>query len=406
LSPIPKFLFDFGLLPRRRSVPPLARFLLRVARMRDPRKKQRLAESYFARACQHGLPLIESTGGRGAQPGFGHAVFLYRGSEQKVALWCDLPSPQPNDFTRISGTDLHYFTRELELDARMDYKFILDGGPWVLDPANPRTTEGAFGVSSQFWMPEYTPPDIEHRDNIPHGTIEELEWESELLANSRPVKIYLPPGYAHASPGAAAADARYASLYVHDGLDYLNFAKIANILDNGIAARRFPPLIAVLIPPVEREKEYDANETFARAIVEELVPLVDENFCTRRDPAHRATLGASMGGLCAVHLAGAHPDVFGNAAGQSSAFFVESPLANVCLNLDTDTPPKPVRLHLDVGAYERYYHKDLLSGNRKFADAIRRKGYPLQYREVHEGHSWGSWRARIAPALAFFWGKT
>jgi enterochelin esterase family protein len=400
LSPIPKFLFDLGLLPRRRSAPPLAKFLSRVARARDPRKRQRLADAYFARACESGLPLIE----RSTQPGFARAGFLYRGPQQKVALWCDLPSPQPGDFTRIAGTDLHYFTRELELDARMDYKFILDGGRWVLDPANPRTTEGAFGVSSQFWMPDYTPPDIEPHDNIPHGTIEEFEWKSELLANARAVKVYLPPGYAHANSGMAAADARYPSLYVHDGVDYLNFAKIANILDNGAAASRFPPLIAVFIPPVEREKEYDANETFARAIVEELVPRIDEQCRTHAKPEWRATLGASMGGLCAVHLAGAHPDIFGNAAGQSSAFFVESPLVKVRLNLDTDAPRKPVRLHLDVGTYERHYHKDLLSGNRKFADAIRRKGYPLQYFEVHEGHSWGSWRARVAPALAFFWG--
>lgn len=399
MSPIPKFLFDFGLLPRGKGVPPLGKFLSRVARARDPRKKQRLAEAYFARACESGLPLIEAMG-RGTQPGFARAVFLYRGPEQKVTLWCDLPGVKNSDFTRIEGTDLHYFTRELERDARMDYKFILDGGPWVLDPANPRTTEGAFGVSSQFWMPEYTPPDIEFRDGIAHGTLEELEWNSERLGNSRTVKICLPADYR----AVHAAHARYPSLYVHDGHDYLNFARIANLLDNGAADGRFPPLIAVLVPPVEREKEYDANETFARAIVEELVPLVDENYRTHREPAHRATLGASMGGLCAVHLAGAHPDVFGNAAGQSSAFFVESPLVKVRLNLDTDAPPKPVRLHLDVGTYERHYHKDLLSGNRKFAEAIRRKGYPLQYIEVHEGHSWGSWRARVAPALAFFWG--
>jgi enterochelin esterase family protein len=398
LSPIPKFLFDLGLLPRRRGVPPLERLLSRVARARDPRKKQRLAEGYFSRACEYGLPLVE----RADRPGFARAVFLYRGPAQKVALWCDLPGMKNSDFTRIAGTDLHYFTRELELDARMDYKFILDGGPWVLDPANPRTTEGAFGVSSQFWMPDYTPPDIEHRDNVPHGTIEDLEWKSELLANTRTVKIYLPPEYR----SVRSASARYPSLYVHDGYDYLNFAKVANVLDNGAAARCFPALLAVLIPPVEREKEYDANQTFARAIVEELAPLIDEKYRTHAKPEWRATLGASMGGLCAVHLAGAHPDVFGNAAGQSSALFVESPLVKVRLNLDTDAPPKPVRLHLDVGTYERHYHKDLLSGNRKFADAIRRKAYHLQYREVHEGHSWGSWRARIAPALAFFWGKS
>ncbi|MGH9795954.1 MAG: alpha/beta hydrolase [Candidatus Acidiferrales bacterium] len=396
MSPIPKFLIDFPR-PRRRgkSTPALAKFLAEVERARSPRKKQRLADAFLDRAREHGLPLIEST----ERAGYARAVFLYCGPAQKVALWSDLPGVKDNEFTRVPGTNLSYFTRELERDARMDYKFILDDGPWVLDPLNPRGTDGAFGSSSQCWMPDYVPPDVERREGIPHGAIEDLEWKSALLGNARAVKVYVPPGYAE------SAASRCASLYVHDGFDYLNFARIANILDNGIAQRRFPPLIAVLVPPVEREKEYDANATFARAIVEELAPQIDGAYRTRSEPQWRATLGASMGGLCAAHLAGSHPDVFGNAAGQSSAFFAETPLVKARLNLDTDAPPKPLRIHLDVGTYERYYHKDLLSGNRKFSEAIRRKSYPLQYLEVHEGHSWGSWRARIAPALEFFWGR-
>ncbi|MGH9815270.1 MAG: alpha/beta hydrolase [Candidatus Acidiferrales bacterium] len=373
----------------------LANFLAEVESARSSRKKQRLANGFLERAREHGLPLVEPA----ERPGYGRVVFLYCGPAQKVALWCDLPGVKDSEFTHVPGTNLFYFARELERDARMDYKFILDDGPWVLDPLNPRGTDGAFGGSSQCWMPGYVPPDIERHRGIPHGTIEDLAWKSALLGNARAVKVYLPPSYAETPPS------RYASLYVHDGFDYLNFAKIANLLDNGIAQRRFPPLIAVLVPPVEREKEYDANAGFARALVEELVPQIDGAYRTRSQPQWRATLGASMGGLCAVHLAGSYPEVFGNAAGQSSAFFAETPLVKARLNLDTDAPPKPLRLHLDVGTYEQHYHKDLLSGNRKFSEAIRRKGYPLQYLEVHEGHSWGSWRARIAPALEFFWGR-
>lgn len=396
MSPIPKFLIDFPRLRRRgKSTSGLATFLADVERARSPRKKQRLADAFLERARERGLPLVEPA----ERPGYARAVFLFFGPAQKVALWCDLPGVKDTAFTRVPGTNLFYFTRELERDARMDYKFILDDGPWVLDPLNPRGTDGAFGSSSQCWMPDYAPPDVERREGIPHGTIEDLEWKSPLLDNTRAVKVYLPPGYAESRAS------RFASVYVHDGFDYLSFAKIANILDNGIAQRRFPPVIAVLVPPVEREKEYDANATFARAIVEELAPQIDGAYRTRSEPQWRATLGASMGGLCAVHLAGSHPDVFGNAAGQSSAFFMETPLVKARLNLDTDAPPKLLRIHLDVGTYERYYHKDLLSGNRKFSEAIRRKGYPLQYLEVHEGHSWGSWRARIAPALEFFWGR-
>jgi hypothetical protein len=32
------------------------------------------------------------------------------------------------------------------------------------------------------------------------------------------------------------------------------------------------------------------------------------------------------------------------------------------------------------------------------------KGYPLQYIEVNEGHSWGNWRGLLAEPLMYFWG--
>jgi enterochelin esterase-like enzyme len=36
---------------------------------------------------------------------------------------------------------------------------------------------------------------------------------------------------------------------------------------------------------------------------------------------------------------------------------------------------------------------------------LEAKGYPLQYKEVNEGHSWGNWRALIDEPLIWFFGK-
>ncbi len=368
-----------------------------MSKLTRPRERQAWVDAFFRDAEASVFPRIEPA----ARPGFGRVVFLYRGPSQKVKLYSQLPSTRDADqeFIHLTGTDLHYLIRELESDARMDYKFVLDSGEWIADPLNPRQVESAFGTSSHFWMPEYVKPDIEVNPRYPRGLLKEFSWESERLGNARPVRVFVPPEY----PDAPRE--RYPAVYVHDGFDYLNFARINQLLNNAWATRRLPPLIAVLVPPVEREKEYGANAEFAAAIATELVPYMDSRYRTRAEAEWRATLGASLGGLCAVHLAGSYPEVFGNCAGQSTAFFAEHPLDIVPLELDTVAPVKAVRFHLDVGAYEAYYHKDLLAGNRRFAEAIRRKGYALQYMEVHEGHSWGSWRARIVPALAFFWEK-
>jgi enterochelin esterase family protein len=376
---------------------PFDYFLSRMGKLTRPRERQAWVEAFFRDADPRAFPLLEPS----PRPGFGRVVFLYRGATQKVKLYSQLPSASDADheFTRLEGTDLHYLVRELESDARMDYKFVLESGEWISDPLNPRQVESAFGASSHFWMPEYVKPDIEAQPQNPRGLLKEFSWESERLGNRRPVRVFVPPQY----PDAPRE--RYPAVYVHDGLDYIGFAKVTTLLNNAWAAGRLPSLIAVLVPPVEREKEYGANDEFAAAIAQELVPHVDSHYRTRTEPQWRATLGASMGGLCAVHLAGSYPEVFGNCAGQSSAFFAEHPLEIVPLELASSAPAKPIRIHMDVGTYEAYYHKDLLAGNRRFAEAIRRKGYPLQYLEVHEGHSWGSWRARVVPALEFFWGK-
>ncbi len=377
-----------------RGVAALQALLREVQTAPDDEARQALAGTYVREARSGSLPITEVDD----NAAIGRVLFLYQGPQSRVTLNSQLPGPQEShEFIRVAGTNLFYLVREVEADARIDYKFVLDDGEWIEDPWNPRAQPSAFGTSSYFWMPLYRVPDFAHHPGAAHGRLEELEWESKILGNSRTAKIYLPPGY------QGTSKREYPTLYVHDGVDYINFTNIVDLMDNAIANGRVPPALLALVPPVEREKEYRANPEFARAVVSELVPTVDAAYRTRNTASSRATLGASMGGLCAVHLAATYPEIFGNCAGQSSAFFEESSLDLVPLNLAGDEPRKNLRIHLDVGTYEKHYIKDLLTGNRKFAAAIRAKGYPLQYIEVHEGHSWGSWRARIIPALEFFW---
>jgi len=42
---------------------------------------------------------------------------------------------------------------------------------------------------------------------------------------------------------------------------------------------------------------------------------------------------------------------------------------------------------------------------RAMRDIMIQKGYPLLYKEVNEGHSWGNWRALIDEPLIYFFGK-
>jgi enterochelin esterase-like enzyme len=369
---------------------PFDQLLARAVAAPDARTKSKLVDDLIACVPASGAPLME----KGTKDGFGRAIFLYRGPASLVALAGDMNGWTPSEaFTLVSGTNLFYLSREYEMDARLDYKFVLNDKNWIFDPMNPRRLAGGLGANSTFAMPGYAPPpELVPGPSLRHGAIESFTFASRILGNERQVRIYLPWGYRETRE-------RYRVLYVHDGIDYLNLAKINEIVDAMIDSREIPPILMVLVPPVDRDKEYLANADFARAFATELVPAIDAKYRTKPDAASRGVLGSSLGGLTSILLAGQYSQVFANGAGQSSAIFADSDLDKlVC------APKDAVRFHLDVGTYETSVFKvNLLAGNRRLRDSLQSRGYTLEYTEVHEGHSWGNWPARVPEALRFFW---
>jgi enterochelin esterase family protein len=317
-------------------------------------------------------------------------TYVYRGAGSTVNVPGDANwwNASAGTMTRLSSTDLFYRTEIIPPDARLDYKFVLDGSTWILDPRNPFQVVGGFGPNSELRMPRYVPPpEIDYRPGIPHGQFHDTTLFSSHLGNTRPIRIYVPPGY------AASSDS-FPVMLVHDGLEYISLASANNTLDFLTSERRIRPVIVVFVPPVNRSAEYAGSQMaqFTAFVVSELMPFVDARFRTRRSPAQRATLGASNGGNISLWLAVTHPELFGNAAAQSSV--VQSGITSAIQG----GAKLPVRFYLDIGTYET----PLLGQVRDFVRVLQGASYDLFYREYHEGHSWGSWRAHIDGALQFF----
>ncbi len=59
---------------------------------------------------------------------------------------------------------------------------------------------------------------------------------------------------------------------VHDGLEYISFAKMDNTIDYLISEEKIEPTIAVFVPPVDRTPEYvDAKQdAFTNFIIDEV----------------------------------------------------------------------------------------------------------------------------------------
>jgi len=319
------------------------------------------------------------------------AHYYYRGGTASVAVPGDANQWDPAAFpmSRLSTTTFWYRTESFESDARLDYKYVLNGSTWILDPRNPYTVTGGFGPNSELRMPAFVPPEeIVYDPGIPHGSLYDTTFFSTNLHNSRLVRVYTPPGY------GSPLDS-FAVVVFHDGLEYLTLGSAANVIDYLIHEGRIEPIIGVFVPPVNRESEYAGTmqDEFTSFIVEELMPWVDSRWRTKRDPSSRATLGASNGGNIALWLGMSHPEVFGNVAAHSSN--IQSSISDGFQN----GPLLDLRLYMDLGTYDI----PLLIGLvRNFIPILQARGYPYTYNEFHEGHSWGNWRAHLDNALEMF----
>jgi enterochelin esterase family protein len=295
---------------------------------------------------------------------------------------------------RISGTTFWYYGQQFEPDTRLDYKFVVDNYRWILDPRNPRTVTGGYGPNSELAMPAFVdPPEIEYYPNIPHGTVKDTVFTSTNLGRSRPVTVYLPPGYE-----SAPADS-FPLILFHDGQDYQILGSVMNILDYLIHENRIQPVIGILVRHgnIHRENEYATDETaeFESFIIDEVLPIIDQRYRTRKVPQYRAMTGPSYGGLITTQICYHHPEQFGLCAPVSPSYWAKD---MAVYREVTEGPKKNLNFFLDWGKYETGIALDA----RLLRDRLQDKGYSLVWHERHDGHSWGNWRAHLHEILEYF----
>jgi enterochelin esterase family protein len=330
------------------------------------------------------------------------AAFLFRGEAKSVAVAGDFNKWDPRDAIwqakQVGGADVWILETELPADARVDYKFVVDGKDWKTDPANPHTMWSPLGgANSELRMPAYQPPpEIVRRPDIPRGQLSDVATiASAKLGYDVNHRVYTPAGY------DAGGAARYPVVYVTDGLEYASdvMGRMPIVLDNLIADKTLRPVIAVFIDPSDpatgnnrRMSEYGENETFSAFVAEEVVPRIDKTYRTTAEAAGRTILGTSLGALAAATLGATRPDMFGNVALQSPADFAKFAPATL---KKYDAPELASKLHVAVVS------GTIGDGNAgpMLANALKRHGFKFKSLEVNEGHSWGSWRGSLDEVL-------
>jgi enterochelin esterase family protein len=321
------------------------------------------------------------------------ANFIYRGEVTNVRIAGDFNGWDPGFYymANISGTDFFYRSRTFELNARLDYKYVINGSTWILDPLNPNTCSGGFGPNSELAMPAYVQPwEIESYTGTPEGTIIEDQIASSNTGSTFHLQIYLPAGYNENLPGG------YPVVYFQDGHEYISLGFADNVLDNLIDSNLCSPVIAVFVRPNNRNEEYAGSlrNQYRLFFAEELVPYIDENYNTIREARGRAVLGDSFGGNISALISYNHPEIFGNCGLHSGAFW---PNEFEAFYLIVQGDAKPIRWSSVWGTYE-----GLWESMRAFRDSLLTFGYEFTWLELPEGHSWGLWRATIDEMVPFF----
>ena len=358
-------------------------FLNYVNSLGDPVAKQSAVDSFMTYARTQGIPFIEDS----------TANFIYLGNPSSVTV--------PGDFngwsttvwpmTHLSETNFWYRSENFELDARLDYKFVLNGSTWILDPENPNTCQGGFGPNSELSMPLYIQPwEIEYNPSIEHGTVIQKTIFSTNVNTNYQLHIYLPPGYDSLSATT------YPTIYFQDGSEYISLGKAVNVLDNLLDSSKIEPVISIFVTPNNRNEEYAGSlrNQYRLFFVNELVPYIDVNYKTKLDPKERLVLGDSYGGNISALISYNHPEVFGLCGLHSAAF---QPNGYEAYNLIVNGPVKDIIWSSIWGTYEGLY-----VNMRNFRDFLISANYELDWLERPEGHSWGLWRATIDRMLKYF----
>ena len=190
----------------------------------------------------------------------------------------------------------------------------------------------------------------QRRENIPHGELTAVEYDSKSLGTHRRMRVYTPPGY--------STSRKYPVLYLLHGIggtdtEWTQSCHANNVIDNLLAEGKIQPMVIVfpdgnssrtvadLNPPAAprggaadgapggapgagagrgRGMNMEAWLTpFENDLLKDIVPYIDSHYFVYTDRDHRALAGLSMGGGQTLNIGLVHPETFAYVGGFSSA---------------------------------------------------------------------------------------
>ena len=298
------------------------------------------------------------------------------------------------------------YTTDFKVAPEMyTYTFNVDGNT-VIDNNNMWVNRDVSSLTSAFIVPGER-ADLYTIQDVPHGTVSKVWYESATAGFDRRLSVYTPAGY---NP---TAKKRYPVLYVLHGIGgdeeaWIAQGRAAQILDNLIAQGKAKPMIVVFTNGnISQEAAPGENSTgYTRPTMQlpqtmegtfetsfpEIVKFIDSNYKTIAKKQSRAICGLSMGGFHTLYISLNYPDMFGYSGMFSAAIGVsEQQMNSMYENFDAKLAryfsKKPSLLWIGCGDTDF-----LIQANRDFVKKLQDNNYPHEYFENGGGHIWRNWR--------------
>ena len=301
------------------------------------------------------------------------------------------------------------FTSEPLKPELYTYNMMVDGVK-IIDPLNVYNIRDINNLFSVLLIGGDARTDLYKVNKVAHGTVSKVWYESPTAGLTRRLTVYTPAGYEKSKK-------KYPVFYLLHGIGgdenaWSELGRAAQILDNLIAQGKAEPMILVMTNgnisqeacPGETSEGFKVPTMMLPKTMEgsfetafpDVVKFIEKTYRVKKDKAHRAIAGLSMGGFHSLFISINNPDMFGYVGLFSAAVDQQQKggaeghpevYADRDQKIDCLFSKNPKLFWIGIGKTDF-----LFKNNNDLRSYLDSKNHKYTYLETDGGHIWRNWR--------------
>ena len=305
------------------------------------------------------------------------------------------------------------FTTEPLKPELYTYNMIVDGVK-IIDPLNVYNIRDINNLFSVLLVGGDARTELYKVNKVAHGTVSKVWYESPTAGITRRCTVYTPAGY-------ETSGKEYPVFYLLHGIGgdenaWSELGRAAQIMDNLIAQGKAEPMILVMTNgnisqeacPGETSEGFRAPTMMLPKTMEgsfetafpDVVNFIEKTYRVKKDKAHRAIAGLSMGGFHSLFISINNPDLFGYVGLFSAAVDQQQNgngegfpniYADRNQKIDNLFAKNPSLFWIGIGKTDF-----LIKNNNDLRAYLDSKGHKYTYLETDGGHIWRNWRIYLS----------